>query len=65
MRRHPEHVGNLVELVGRDRDSPGPSSDEVRDDVSLHDLWISGSEPELDKHFRTRSGEAFRNQDFP
>lgn len=50
----PEHVGNLVELVGRDRDSLGPSSDEIRDDVNLHDLWINRSEPDVEKHFRVK-----------
>jgi hypothetical protein len=34
----PEHISNIVEYVGRDRDSPGPSLDEVSQDVDLSNL---------------------------
>ncbi|ROT35225.1 hypothetical protein SODALDRAFT_382142 [Sodiomyces alkalinus F11] len=40
----PEHVADLVDHVGRDRDSPGPSLDEIRGDPELYALAAGAAE---------------------
>ncbi|KAK0727124.1 hypothetical protein B0T26DRAFT_737918 [Lasiosphaeria miniovina] len=49
----PEHITDLVDYVGQDRDSPGPSVDEVRQDRDLHDLSMGAGEPQVEEYFRT------------
>ena len=49
----PKHVTSLVGHVGRDRDSPGPSLDQVRQDTDLYDLGMGGAEPKVEKYFQT------------
>ena len=50
----PEDIGNLVNYVRQDRDSPGPSPDEVRQDAELNELWMGTGEPEVEDYFRDR-----------
>jgi hypothetical protein len=49
----PDHIAILVKHVGRDRDSPGLSLDQVRDDARLNELWMGSTEPEVEKYFQT------------
>ncbi|KAM3071601.1 hypothetical protein ACMFMG_009477 [Clarireedia jacksonii] len=49
----PNHITGLVEHVGRDRDSPGPSLDQVRHDARLNELWMGSAEPRVEKYFQT------------
>jgi hypothetical protein len=48
----PEHISGLVDYVRRDRDSPGPSPDQVRQDAELNALWMGTGEPEVEDYFR-------------
>ncbi|KAH6624161.1 hypothetical protein B0J18DRAFT_169615 [Chaetomium sp. MPI-SDFR-AT-0129] len=50
----PEHIADLVDHVRRDRDSPGPSSDEVRQDAELNELWMGAGESRVEAYFRRR-----------
>ena len=50
--QYPEHVRSLVELVGRDRDSPGPSADDVRQDEDLEALEMGATEGDVQTHFQ-------------
>lgn len=63
----PEHIASLVDHVGRDRDSPGPSLDEIRQDTDLDDLARGVGEPDVEKYFRDkifpRSGGTLRRID--
>ncbi|KAK3371258.1 hypothetical protein B0T24DRAFT_595093 [Lasiosphaeria ovina] len=49
----PEHITDLVDYVRQDRDSPGPSADEVRQDRDLHDLSMGAGKPQVEEYFRT------------
>ncbi|KAF4511874.1 hypothetical protein G6O67_001078 [Ophiocordyceps sinensis] len=44
----PEHIASLVDHVRQDRDSPGPSLDEVRQDEHLYNLSMGAGEPEIE-----------------
>jgi hypothetical protein len=46
-------VAELVEQVGRDRDSPGPSVEDVKQDRGLYDLSTASSKPEVERYFNT------------
>ena len=48
----PDHIASLVEYVGGDRDSPGPSLDQVRQDTNLYDLGMGSAEPDVEKYFQ-------------
>ena len=48
----PAHIAGLVGLVGRVRDSPGPSIDQVRQDTDLYDLGMGSAEPKVEKYFQ-------------
>ncbi|KAK0624759.1 hypothetical protein B0T17DRAFT_590603 [Bombardia bombarda] len=49
----PEQVAGLVDYVRRDRDSPGPSPDQVRQDSNLAALqWKGAGEPQVEQYFR-------------
>lgn len=58
--QYPEHIAGLVDYVGRDRGSPGPSLDQVRQDAELNELWMGAGEPQVEDYFRdnifSRSG---------
>lgn len=50
----PEQIARLVGYVRRDRDSPGPSSDQVRQDRDLSALqWMGAGEAQVEQYFRT------------
>jgi hypothetical protein len=49
----PEHITSLIDHVGRDRDSPGPSLDQIRQDAELNELWMGSAEPNVEKYFQT------------
>lgn len=48
----PEHIVNLVDHVARDRHSPGPSLDQVRQDTDLYDLGMGSAEPAVENYFK-------------
>ncbi|KAK3369365.1 hypothetical protein B0T24DRAFT_651002 [Lasiosphaeria ovina] len=48
----PEDIASLVDYIRQDRDSPGPSPDEVRQDAELNELWMGTGEPEVEDYFR-------------
>ncbi|KAI0398795.1 hypothetical protein F4802DRAFT_613655 [Xylaria palmicola] len=47
----PEHITKLMNDVYQDRDSPGPSQAEVKQDRDLHDLTMGAGEPDVEKYF--------------
>ncbi|KAL2753757.1 hypothetical protein ACRALDRAFT_1077331 [Sodiomyces alcalophilus JCM 7366] len=49
----PSDIADLVREVGKDRDSPGPTLDQVRHDASLHALEMEGEEPNVEDYFRS------------
>ncbi|KAK4168543.1 hypothetical protein QBC43DRAFT_101999 [Cladorrhinum sp. PSN259] len=50
----PDHITTLVNYVRRDRDSPGPSLNDVRQDRDLYDLSVIGMEKaEVEAYFHT------------
>lgn len=50
----PVEVADLVDHIRRDRDSPGPSPDQVRQDSNLAALqWMGAGEPQVEQYFRT------------
>jgi hypothetical protein len=48
----PEHIADLVDHVSKDRDSPGPSPDQLRDDADLYGLEDAAGEPEVEEYFK-------------
>jgi hypothetical protein len=48
----PEDIANLVDHVARDRNSPGLSSDQVRQDTDLYDLGMGSAEPAVENYFK-------------
>ena len=44
----PEQIAALVNEIGKDRGSPGPSLDEVWQDLGLENLEIGTGEPEVE-----------------
>ncbi|KAF2452645.1 hypothetical protein BDY21DRAFT_157036 [Lineolata rhizophorae] len=48
----PEYVAGLVRDVGKDRDSPGPSPDQLRHNADLYGLENGAGEPEVEEYFR-------------
>lgn len=65
----PEQVGELVNYVGRDRDSPSPSPDQVHQDAGLNELWMGAEESEVEKYFQStifsdpQPGDSFKRAD--
>ncbi|KAI0097591.1 hypothetical protein GGR51DRAFT_552968 [Nemania sp. FL0031] len=49
----PDDVAGLVNHVGRERGSPGPSPDRVRHDAELHRLENGAEKPVVEEYFRT------------
>jgi hypothetical protein len=47
----PEQIADLVNYVRKDRDSPGPSLDEVRNDAILNGLWTGAAETQVENCF--------------
>ncbi|KAF1828994.1 hypothetical protein BDW02DRAFT_634779 [Decorospora gaudefroyi] len=52
----PEHITELIDYVRQDRDSPGPSPDQLRHNADLYELENGAAEPEVEEYFR---GEIF------
>lgn len=50
--QYPEHIGSLVDHIGRDGDSPGLSLDQARQDMNLHDIGIGTGEPAVEDYFK-------------
>lgn len=48
----PEHVARLVDEMSKDRDSPGPSLDELRRETALYDLEMGSAEGDVEKYFQ-------------
>ena len=48
----PEDIARLVDHVRKDRDSPGLSSDFLRQNTRLHDLEMRGVEPAVGNYFK-------------
>jgi hypothetical protein len=49
----PQHIAGLLNEIHKDRDSPGPSSDQVCQDTRLEDLEMGTGEPDVEKYFHT------------
>ncbi|CAG9938907.1 unnamed protein product [Clonostachys rosea f. rosea IK726] len=50
----PVHITEIVQRVKRDRDSPGPSSEDIRQDTKLNELWMGAGEPDVENYFRDK-----------
>jgi hypothetical protein len=50
----PEHIASLVDHVGRDRDSPGPYLDQIRQDRDLDDLVMGAGEFDVEEYFKDK-----------
>ena len=48
----PENIAELVHLVRKDRDSPGPSPDQLKQDTDLYRLEVGSAEADVEKYFR-------------
>lgn len=63
----PEHISSLVDHVGRDRDSPGPSAENVRQDEDLEALEMGAPEGDVQNYFEAeiflRSASALKRSD--
>ena len=47
----PEHITSLVDQVRKDRDSPGPSPEQVRQDMRLAELEMGTAESKVERYF--------------
>ena len=47
----PEDIAGLVDHVRKDRDSPGPSLDQLRQDTDLHRLEMGTGESDVEEYF--------------
>lgn len=50
----PKHIADLVYHVSKDRESPGPSLDQIGVDAELHELENNAGEPEVEEYFKGR-----------
>jgi len=50
----PQHISDLVGYMRRDRDSPAPSPDHVRQDAELNELWMGSGELEVEEYFKDK-----------
>ena len=48
----PEHISSLIDQVRRDRDSPGPSADDVWQDEDVEDLARGAGEGKVQSYFQ-------------
>lgn len=48
----PEDIAGLVDQVRKDRDSPGLSSDQLRQNTRLYDLEMGTAEPAVENYFK-------------
>ncbi|KAL2757741.1 hypothetical protein ACRALDRAFT_2016829 [Sodiomyces alcalophilus JCM 7366] len=50
----PQHIADIVQHVQQDRDSPGPSLEDIRQDTELNELWMGTGEPEVEDYFKDK-----------
>lgn len=50
----PEHIAGLIDHVHRDRDSPGPSPDQVWQDTALEELGMGAGGSKVEKSFQSK-----------
>ncbi|KAL7917041.1 hypothetical protein ACQKWADRAFT_307762 [Trichoderma austrokoningii] len=50
----PSQIAELVSHMRRDRDSPGPSTEQVWKDALLNELWMGTGERNVESYFRER-----------
>jgi hypothetical protein len=50
----PEHITGLIDRIRKDRDSPGPSPDQVWQDRALEELSMGAGEPKIEDYFRAK-----------
>jgi len=50
--QYPEHIASLVDEVRMDRNSPGPSPDDVGQDPDLENLEMGTGEPAVENYFK-------------
>ncbi|TAQ85618.1 hypothetical protein B7494_g6070 [Chlorociboria aeruginascens] len=48
----PEDIANLLDHLARDRNSPGPSLDQVRQDTQLCELEMGSTEADVENYFK-------------
>lgn len=51
---HPKHIADMVHHVQQDRDSPGPSPEDIRQDKALYEVWMGTSEAEVESYFKDK-----------
>lgn len=50
----PSQIAELVSRMRGDRDSPGPSTEQLSDDAALNALWLGASEPQVEAYFTNK-----------
>ena len=50
--QYPVHITSLVDNIRKDRDSPGPSSDQLQQDTGLERLEMGTAEPAVENYFK-------------
>jgi hypothetical protein len=48
----PDHIASLVDHVRKDRDSPGPSTEQLKQDTRLAELWMGSAESKVEQYFK-------------
>jgi hypothetical protein len=48
----PKDIACLISRIRKDRDSPGPSSDQLWQDTDLYDLGVGSAEPAVENYFK-------------
>ncbi|APA07979.1 hypothetical protein sscle_03g027490 [Sclerotinia sclerotiorum 1980 UF-70] len=51
-KQFPEHVNSLVDHLQRDRDSPGPTSQQIEEDEDLQQLDMATGESDIENYFK-------------
>ena len=51
---YPEHVADTIRHIQRDRNSPGPSVEDIRRDKNLYNVFQATSEAEVEDYYRGR-----------
>ncbi|KAF7874903.1 hypothetical protein EAF04_002077 [Stromatinia cepivora] len=51
-KQFPEHVNSLVNHIQRDRDSPGPTPQQIEEDEELQQLDMGTGEPAVENYFK-------------
>ncbi|KAH6982359.1 hypothetical protein BKA56DRAFT_550312 [Ilyonectria sp. MPI-CAGE-AT-0026] len=55
-REFPEPIASIIDIVRKDRHSPGPSLEDVKQDVELAALlWMGADKTDVETHFRFRT----------